>query len=47
MKLNVIIEEFLSKWYLKYDNDSETFTNGDLVGVIVYEDHEYIVVQLS
>jgi hypothetical protein len=46
MKLNIIIEEFLEKWYLKNDDD-ETYTNGTLEGFIFYENSEYIVVQLN
>jgi len=45
MKINISSREFLEKWYLKND-DSEIYTNGSLSGIIIYEDQEYMVIEL-
>jgi preprotein translocase subunit YajC len=44
--VNVPIDEFKEKWYLK-DYGEEIYTNGSLQGTINYEDDNFIVIKLT
>jgi hypothetical protein len=45
MTLNVDKQEFMNKW-TETGNENE-YTNGSLVGTIIYEDDYYFVIKLK
>jgi len=46
MIINVSIEEFKKRWYIA-DYCEDTYTDGTIYGIIIYEDNNYFVIKLS